>query len=77
MTASTSATATRRVRRYPDPRLGREGRQFRGRGERGRTGDGEGDDDWLVQSVLIPVHVAENEDEAREIPDRIVAKIAA
>ncbi|AQL42943.1 hypothetical protein BV210_09545 [Halorientalis sp. IM1011] len=40
-----------------------------------RTGDREGDEDWLVQSVLVPVDVAENEDDARELADEIVAKI--
>ncbi|RXK50589.1 hypothetical protein [Halorientalis pallida] len=42
-----------------------------------RTGDREGDDDWLVQSVLVPVGVAANEANAREIAEEIVAKIEA
>jgi hypothetical protein len=40
-----------------------------------RTGDRKGDDDWLVQSVLIPVDVATTEDEAGNVADEIVAKI--
>ena len=40
-----------------------------------RTGDRKGDEDWLVQSVLVPVDVAENEDDARELADEIVGKI--
>jgi len=40
-----------------------------------RTGDRKGDEDWLVQSVLVPVDVAGSEDQARELADEIVAKI--
>jgi hypothetical protein len=40
-----------------------------------RTGDRTGDEDWLVQSVLGPVDVASDADEARELADEIVATI--
>ncbi|WP_336001475.1 hypothetical protein [Halorientalis halophila] len=40
-----------------------------------RTGDRQGDEDWLVQSVLIPIDVADGEDDARDLADEIVEKI--
>ncbi|WP_424017272.1 hypothetical protein ACOZ4N_15510 [Halorientalis pallida] len=40
-----------------------------------RTGDREGDDDWFVQSVLVPRDAAANEGDAREVAEEIVAKI--
>ncbi|WP_135827494.1 hypothetical protein [Halorussus halobius] len=39
-----------------------------------RTGDREGDDDWLVQSVLIQKSVGE--EKAREQAEKVVEKIA-
>jgi hypothetical protein len=38
-----------------------------------RTGDRKGDEDWLVQSVLVPKDVGQ--DEARDHADQIVEKI--
>ncbi|QLG26808.1 hypothetical protein HUG10_04295 [Halorarum halophilum] len=42
-----------------------------------RTGHQEGgdDDDWEIQSVLVPVGKVDDEDEAREKADQIVEKI--
>lgn len=42
-----------------------------------RTGheEGDGDDDWETQSVLVPVDEVDDEDEARSAADDIVEKI--
>lgn len=40
-----------------------------------RTGEKEGEDDWIVQSVLIPEDEADDEDEAAQIAQQIVEKI--
>jgi hypothetical protein len=41
-----------------------------------RTGDTKGDDDWTVQSVLVPVEAVDGEDEASEAAQRIVEKLS-
>lgn len=40
-----------------------------------RTGDEKGNDDWEVQSVLIPLDAVDDEGEAREKAEEIVEKI--
>lgn len=40
-----------------------------------RTGDEEGNDEWEVQSVLIPLDAAADESEARDSAQQIVEKI--
>ena len=40
-----------------------------------RTGHQKEGDDWSVQSVLIPVDAADDEDEAEDLADDIVEKI--
>lgn len=40
-----------------------------------RTGDTKGDDDWTVQSALIPTAGAASEDEAVDAANRIVEKL--
>jgi hypothetical protein len=40
----------------------------------GHEADG-GDDEWSVQSVLVPVEGVSDEEEARSVADDIVAKI--
>jgi hypothetical protein len=40
-----------------------------------RTGDERGDDDWVVQSVLVPRDAVAGESEAREAAQRVVEKI--
>ncbi|WP_136717706.1 hypothetical protein [Halorientalis salina] len=41
-----------------------------------RTGDTKDDDDWTVQSVLIPSGAVDTEDEAREAAQAIVEKLS-
>lgn len=40
-----------------------------------RTGKREDSDDWEVESVLVPVDEADDEDEAKELAQKIVEKI--
>ena len=40
-----------------------------------RTGDEHGNEDWTVQSVLIPIDRVANEDEAADAAGEIVAKM--
>lgn len=40
-----------------------------------RTGDEEGNQDWVVQSVLIPLDAVADESEAAEAAQQIVEKI--
>ncbi|WP_135305008.1 hypothetical protein [Haloarcula amylovorans] len=40
-----------------------------------RTGDEKGDDDWTVQSILIPVDAVDDDDEATQKAQQIVEKI--
>jgi hypothetical protein len=40
-----------------------------------RTGDEEGDDEWTVQSVLVPSDQVEDEDDARDVADDVVDAI--
>ena len=40
-----------------------------------RTGHREGGDDWVVQSVLVPVSAVDDESEARDQATEIVSKI--
>ena len=40
-----------------------------------RTGDVEGDEDWVVQSVLVPVDAVSDGSGARDAADQIVEKI--
>jgi len=40
-----------------------------------RTGRTQGDDDWEIQSVLIPTGDANDESDARQAAERVVEKI--
>jgi hypothetical protein len=40
-----------------------------------RTGDEHGNEDWTVQSVLVPVDSVSGEDDARNAAQRIVDKL--
>jgi hypothetical protein len=40
-----------------------------------RTGDEQGNDDWTVQGVLVPLDAVGDADEAEETADRIVEKM--
>jgi hypothetical protein len=40
-----------------------------------RTGDTKGDDDWTVQSILVPVDAVDSGDAATQAADEILAKL--
>lgn len=40
----------------------------------GHEDDSDDDDDWSIQSVLVPVDDADDEDEAQDLADQIVEK---
>ena len=40
-----------------------------------RTGDEHGNEDWTVQSVLVPINAVADENEARDAADRIIEKM--
>lgn len=42
-----------------------------------RTGDEHGNEDWTVQSVLVPVDRVAGEEEAADRADRIVEKLSS
>ena len=42
-----------------------------------RTGHEEGDGDWEIQSVLVPIDAVDDEDEARARANEIVEKIGS
>jgi len=48
-----------------------------GEGAEVRTGDEHGDEDWTVQSILVPVDRVADQDEAAEQAGKILEKLAS